>query len=84
MNGFFLKIRRNVNTGIKLFSIPYELFTNLNNIEAQSLYLFKNKHLQTNGYTLYNIGTLMYKNVRRNKVLETLWLFCIYLLIHTI
>jgi len=73
MIGFYLKIRQNANANVKIFSVPYESFTNLNFIEDQCLYIFESEKaqvVQLNGYTLYNIGTLVYKNVWRKKALE--------------
>lgn len=74
MNGFFFRILKRANNNtIKLFYLPYEEFAKLLTIEECGLYLFKHKNTQyihSNGYTLYNIGTLIYKNFWNNKALE--------------
>lgn len=73
MIGFYLKIKPNANVDVKLISIPFESFTNLNFIEDQCLYIFENRNTQvvrSKDYTLYSIGTLVYKSTWRNKALE--------------
>ena len=55
---------------MKLFSLPYDLLTEKSDCQQQGLYVFEDDHHQfvtSNGYTLYNIGTLVYKNTWRKK-----------------
>ncbi|MCK4791747.1 MAG: hypothetical protein KAV87_48895, partial [Desulfobacteraceae bacterium] len=73
MIGFYLTINNNTEGGIKLVSSAYESLTNLDSPQQQGLYIFEDDRLQTvqsNGYTVFNIGTLIYKNAWQNKALE--------------
>lgn len=72
MIGFYLAIDKITNGGIKLFSSVRELLTDLDS-RQKGLCIFEDDHLQMaqgNGYTIFNIGTLIYKNTWQSKALE--------------
>ncbi|MHC4189750.1 MAG: hypothetical protein ACYSUB_08805 [Planctomycetota bacterium] len=73
MIAFYLTINKTAKGGIKLFSSPDGSPTDLGTAGQQALYIFKDDRrqiVQANGSTIFNIGTLIYKNTWRNKALE--------------
>jgi len=74
MIGFYLIIDKSTNAGIKLLSLLCGSPAALNTLERQQgLYIFDDDHAQVvhlNAYTMYNIGTLIYKNKWKKKALE--------------
>jgi len=75
MIGFYLTLNKNTKTGIELLSWSYDSLTELSSPRRQGLYIFEDQCRQmvaANGYTLFNIGTLIYKNAWREKALESI------------
>ncbi len=73
MIGFYLTINKSANSDIKLSSSQYESPIDSDTFRQQGLYIFNHDHPQTvqsSGYTIFNIGTLIYKNEWRKKALE--------------
>jgi len=73
MNAFYLKIRKGGSSVPKLVLSPFESVNNSAPPEEESLYILDGSQLNVvehTGYTLFNIGTLIYKNQWRRKALE--------------
>ncbi len=73
MIGFYLTVNKNANSRVKLLSRQYESPTDLDAPGEQGLHIFNDERsqiAQSNGYTTFNIGTVIYKNKWQKKALE--------------
>jgi len=73
LNAFYLRINRNVNSKVKLRSVRFHSLGGLDNVEENCVHICEDDNaqkFQSNGYTLFNIGTLVYKSTWHKKALE--------------
>lgn len=73
MIGFYLATQNDSSSGIKLLSESFDSFVETNELSDNSLYVFDNHSasvVRSNNYTLYVIGTLIYKNRWNNDALK--------------
>jgi len=73
VNAFYLTIRKDVRSVPELVLSMFACIDNSEISEKESLHIFddsRSKVVQNKGYTLFNIGTLIYKHRWRRKALE--------------
>jgi hypothetical protein len=73
MIGFYLAVDKSKSVGIELLPSACELTTVPYSFRQQGLRIFDDRCLQvvqSNGYTMFSVDTLMYKNQWRKKALE--------------
>lgn len=73
MIGFYLTVNKSANSHVKLLLRRCGSPTDWDALEQKGLHIFDDDRSQidqSNGYAIFNIGTLIYKNVWHNKALE--------------
>lgn len=75
MIGFYLTVNKSANPRVELLPRHHASPTDLDALGQQGLHIFDDDHsqiAQSNGYTAFNVGTLIYKNNWRNKALGSI------------